>query len=391
MRSRRNEQVSKRVYAALGVFTFLIIGTVLVTSGKYLPPLFQLFFQREINLKSGTQNHVNILLLGTGGGMHDGPNLTDTMIFASIDPSNKKVTLVSIPRDLWVPQLKHKINFAYADGEAKKKGGGIIEARAAVKSVLGQNIDYTLRLDFDGFVKAIDMVGGLDVTVDNALDDSQYPLGGKENESCGHSDIEIASLSAQLATGSATELDAFPCRYEHLRFDKGVHKMDGITALKFVRSRHAEGQEGSDFARSKRQEKVISAFKEKVFSLNTFLNPVKLVSLAGVFKDSIDTDIKEEEYDDFVKLAQKLRGAKIKSAVLDSGDDQANRLGLITQGVDGNYDGQYVLVPNQGDGKFSEIQEYINCEIKIGDCIVTKNGIATPIPTPTVKSDAIKH
>lgn len=364
---------------------------MLVTSGKYLPPLFQLLFQREINLKSGTQNHVNILLLGTGGGMHDGPNLTDTMIFASIDPSNKKVTLVSIPRDLWVPQLKHKINFAYADGEAKRKGGGIIEARAAVKSVLGQNIDYTLRLDFDGFVKAIDMVGGLDVTVDNALDDSQYPLGGKENESCGHSDIEIASLSAQLATGSATELDAFPCRYEHLRFDKGVHKMDGITALKFVRSRHAEGQEGSDFARSKRQEKMISAFKEKVFSLNTFLNPVKLVSLAGVFKDSIDTDIKEEEYDDFVKLAQKLRGAKIKSAVLDSGDDQANRLGLITQGVDGDYDGQYVLVPNQGDGRFSEIQEYINCEIKIGDCLVTKNGIATPTPTPTVKSDAVKH
>ena len=68
--------------------------------------------------------------------------------------------------------------------------------------------------------------------------------------------------------------------------------MDGKTALTFVRSRHAEGEEGSDFARSKRQEKIIQAFKDKLFSFQTIINPAKIISLYDILKDSIDTDIK---------------------------------------------------------------------------------------------------
>ncbi len=379
----RSPNIKKRVYGALFVFLFLMLGIFLVTNGKYLPALFQLLFQKEIQLKTGTKDKVNILLLGIGGGTHEGPNLTDTIIFASIDPNNKKVTLVSIPRDLWMPELNQKINFAYADGEVKQKGGGIIEARAAIETLLGQDVDYTLRLDFGGFVKAIDMVGGLDVTVDNTLDDYAYPLTGKEADACGLTDEKIASLSAEIATGAATENEAFPCRYEHLRFEKGPQKMTGIEALKFVRSRHAVGGEGSDFARSKRQEKVISAFKDKIFSVNTFLNPVKLVSLAAVFEDSIDTDIKEDEYDDFVKLAQKLEGAKFNSAIIDIGDVQKGRLGiLINPRISKTYNNQYVLIPRAGNGQYLEIGNYIDCEIEVGNCEITEDGIATPTPVP---------
>ncbi len=237
-----------------------------------------------------------------------------------------------------------------------------------------------MRIFFDGFVKAIDMIGGLEVTVDKTLDDYEYPLSGKEADPCGMDEEKIASKSSEIATGSATEGEAFPCRYEHLHFDKGPQKMNGINALKFVRSRHAEGQEGSDFARSKRQEKIISAFKDKVFSAGTFLNPVKVVSLVSVLSGSIDTDIKEDEYDDFVKLAQKLKGAKLDSAILDIGDEQVGRLGLLEHPLSGDYEGQYVLVPTRGNGNYSEIQEYISCEIKYGNCEVTKNGITTPTP-----------
>lgn len=383
MRSRQ-QPVKKRVFAALLIFLILLLGVLAIKGGKYIPALFQLIFQRDIKLVTADDERVNVLLLGIAGGNHDGPSLTDTVIFASIDPDSKKVTLVSIPRDFWMPELVQKINFAYADGETKKEGGGLLASKAAVEKILGQEIDYVLRIDFDGFVKAVDMVGGLEVNIENTLEDFRYPITGRENDPCGLSDEKIASLSAEIATGAAVENEAFPCRYEHLRFEKGKTTMSGEEALKFVRSRHGINGEGSDFARSKRQEKVISAFKDKVLSVDTFLNPVKVVSLANVLSSSIDTDIKEQEYDDFIKLAQKLKDAEIQSVVLDLGDEGEGRFGLLEEpGIGREYNFQYVVVPRIGNGDYAEIQEFVECEIKHGNCIVTEAGITTPAPKPT--------
>ncbi len=380
MHDRREKKVRKRVVFSFLVFVLIIGGVFFGKLGKYFPALIDLIFKKEIQLKTTDQKKVNILFLGIGGGTHDGPQLTDTMIFATIDPKVKKVTLISIPRDFWSPQLQAKINAAYAFGEAKKEGGGLKLAKATVSDILGQPIDYGLRVDFAGFVKAVDMVGGLDVDVERAFDDYKYPLNGKEDELCGREETEIASLSAQIATGSADELEVFPCRYEHLRFEKGLQKMDGITALKFVRSRHGLNGEGSDFARSERQEKVIAAFKNKVFSVDTFLNPVNIISLAEVFDESIDTDIKENEYDDFIKLAKELRGVKITSAVLDVGDEEEERFGLLVEGFLSN---QYVLVPRVGSGKYEEIQKYVKCKIDNGSCMVGSSGIVIPTVEPS--------
>ncbi|MEN9407979.1 MAG: hypothetical protein RLZZ455_1195, partial [Candidatus Parcubacteria bacterium] len=331
MRSRLANRDAKQkkillyiLLAGLAFFILVKVVPILLTLGSVGA---QTVFNKGISLKD-TDNRVNILLLGIGGGSHEGPNLTDTIIFVSIDPRLKKMTLVSIPRDLWVPTLQAKINSAYSTGQDKENAGGLKLTKAVVSDILGQQIDYGLRIDFDGFVKAVDMMGGLEITVDRVLDDYAYPISGKEEDACGKNDDEIASLSAQIATDSATESEAFPCRYEHLHFDPGVTHMDGTTALKFVRSRHALGREGSDFARSKRQEKVIQAFKDKLLSADTFLNPVKVVSLIDVFKGSIDTDIKQDEYDDFIKLAQKMKGAAVKSAILDFGDEEVGREGL---------------------------------------------------------------
>ncbi len=277
--------------------------------------MFQLLFNKNIDLKKTTNNHINILLLGIGGGNHEGPNLTDTIIFMSIDPKTKKIDLFSIPRDMWVPDLRAKINTAYAYGEEKEKGGGLKLAKAVVKKILGQPVDYGIRIDFDGFIKAIDLVGGLDITVDNVLDDYEYPIAGKENETCGHTEEELI----ELATASS-QLDAFPCRYKHIHFDKGPQHMTGKSALEYVRSRHAQGYEGSDFARSRRQEKVITAFKNKVFSIETFFNPTKLLGLYGTLQDSIDTDIKQDEFDDFIRLAPQLKRGKMERAKIYLGE-----------------------------------------------------------------------
>lgn len=388
MHSRRRRPVRRRVIIWFFIILFILAGFGIFSLAKHLPFLWQLAFNRQINLKKTQQNRINMLILGVGGGVHEGPDLTDTIIFASIDPNTKKVILVSLPRDLWVPELNGKVNTAYTIGEDKEKGGGLVLAKAMIGKILGQQIDYGVKIDFDGFVKAIDMVGGLDIYVDNAFDDYQYPITGKEADTCGHTDEEIASFSAQLASGSANPQDVFPCRYEHLHFDRGRQHMDGTMALKYVRSRHAEGTEGSDFARSKRQQKVIEAFKEKVFSLGTILDPVKAIGLINTVQSSIDTDIKEDEYDDFIRLAQQLKGAKIISTVIDVGDDAANRLGLLVNPpISADYGNQWVLTPRTGNGDYSEIQQYVSCELKSGNCIIGQNGILTPTPllTPVTK------
>ncbi len=356
------------------IFLIVIVLVVLFFAGKaalnltrIAPFLFQLFFNYDVKLKQ-SDDHINILLLGIGGGTHQGPNLTDTIIFASLDPVKNKISLISIPRDLWIPDINGKINSAYAIGEEERNGGGLVLAEAVVQKVLGQPVDYGVRIDFSGFIKAVDEVGGLDINVDRAFDDFEYPIDGKENDPCGRTDEELKTLAT-----ASSQLEAFPCRYKYIHFNKGLQRMDGKRALEFVRSRYAQGPEGTDFARSQRQEKVIKAFNAKVLSLETIFNPARIISLYNIVKTSIDTDIKENEFDDFIRLYQKLKTAKITNAVLDMGDVETKRPGLlVTPKPLEEYNYQWVLAPRIGDGNFSEIQKYVDCEIKTGNCKISK-------------------
>lgn len=383
MRTRRRTNTRKRVIWVIIVFFLLLVGVVVIQGSRYLPALWGLVSEKEITLAETPEKKVNVLLLGVGGGSHDGPDLTDTIIFASIDPEEKKVTLASIPRDLWIPDLNAKINSAYTYAEDKEEGIGLAVTKSLVGRIIGERIDYAVKIDFAGFEKAVDMAGGLDIDVANTFDDYAYPINGLEADPCGLKDDEIASLAAEIASGSATESEAFPCRYEHLHFDEGLTKMDGETALKYVRSRHSLGEEGSDFARSKRQEKIITAFRDKIFSVDTFLNPVKFINLLTILEDSIKTDIKEEEYDDFVRLAKKMEGAKITSAIVDTGDTEDDRYGLLVNPLIGpEYGNQWVLIPRVGSNDYSEIQEYIACVQNQNNCTVGEDGIVTPTPTP---------
>ena len=362
---------NKKPLFVLGIFVVILTIFIIVKTASFYPFLFHLVFDRGVSLKQ-TDNKINILILGIGGGNHDGPNLTDTIILATLDQKSNKITLSSIPRDLWMPSLEandKKINSAYAYGEAVRKGGGgLALAEAAIRRITGQDVDYGIRIDFSGFVKAVDIVGGLDINVENSFDDYQYPINGKEDDPCGKTSEELQILASASAEQQVQELS---CRYKHLHFNKGLQRMDGEIALEFVRSRHAIGNEGSDFARSKRQEKVIKAFKDKILSAETLINPAKILDLYNVLKGSIDTDIKQDEFDDFVRLAQKMKQAKINSAVVDTGDEQAKRQGLLIHPlITSEYNLEWVLIPRLGNGNFTEIQKYINCEVKTGNCLV---------------------
>lgn len=353
----------KVIIGGLLLLFILLFGRVIFQAIKWSPVFFQYLFQKEIVLKK-TEDRVNVLFLGIGGGKHEGPLLTDTIIYASLDPEVYKATLISIPRDLWIEDLKAKINTAYAIGEEKKKGGGIILTKAVVEKILDQPVDYIIRIDFNGFVKAIDEVGGIDVEVQKSFEDFGYPIAGKETDICGFTGEEFE----RKATSSAI-LEEFPCRYEHLVFNQGLQHMGGERALKFVRSRHAKGTEGTDFARSKRQEIVIEAFKKKALSLSTLLAPGKLMGLYDVFQDSLDTNMRAEEYDDFIKLALKMKGAKTNHVVFFYSDSYSNEQGILINPLESEkYGNQWVLIPRAGNGDFSEVQKYVECEIKVGDC-----------------------
>jgi LCP family protein required for cell wall assembly len=233
--------------------------------------LSQLIFGRGVPLQS-TNNRVNILILGIAGGTHEGPDLTDTMIIASVSNTTPSVALISIPRDIWSDTLQDKINSAYHYGEEKKIGGGKTLAKAITEDVTGLVIHYVVVVDFSQFQRLIDVVGGIDVIVPTAFVDTQYPIAGKENDECG---------------GDST----YVCRYETIQFQSGLQHMDGTTALKYVRSRHAEGDDGTDFARGKRQQDVIVALKNKIMQRQPWFHPTLARQLVQIADTATDTDM----------------------------------------------------------------------------------------------------
>lgn len=294
-------------------------------------------FSQIINPKSldQTEGRTNILALGvdrrSNAGYVSGV-LTDTIMAVSFDTKKKDAVIISIPRDLYVKMDDYtsgKINSAYAFG-------GVGLTQRMVEEVLGIPIHYFVIVDFESFEEAIDILGGIDVDVEKTFDDYTYPIFGKELDLC-DGDPE------------------YNCRYRHLHFDAGLQHMDGETALAFARSRHAEGPEGGDFSRIKRQQKVALAAKDKALSLQTLTNPGKLRELFDLFSDSIETNVGFKEVERFYQLSQNFEEGEVSSYLLDGSWDNEEAL-LHTPKAE-LYGGSYVLVPKAGN--YSEIHYFV--------------------------------
>lgn len=305
------------------------------------------------------EGRINVLFLGMAGGKHDGATLTDTIILASYNPKNRQVDLISIPRDLWVEKHQDKVNTLYQTGLAQNNG--LEFARNGIGQVLGIKIPYAVRVDFSGFTKAVDLAGGINVKVERSFDDYLYPIEGKENDLCGYIETELEvdedkskqkilkRPEGQIATDSA-KLE-FPCRYEHISFKQGFVSMDGKTALQFSRSRNGTNNEGTDFARSKRQQLILQTFKDKVLSLEILSDPRRMIELIKTFGNNVETDIPQAKYPEFIILFKNID--KVNDYVLDSKGD--NPLLIIPPPE--NY-GAWVLIPQDND--YSKIHQYIN-------------------------------
>lgn len=307
-----------------------------------------------------------VLLLGLRGDNSTGGFLTDTMILGVVDSRVRKISLISIPRDLWVPipvssteKIQTKINAAYAIGlddrkytkkEAKYTGaaGGGELAKSVVEQVFGIPVRYFVSLDFKGFEKSIDILGGVELDVTLPFDDKFFPITGKEEESCGKSEEEIKAVTATMS-GYLLE-QQFTCRYEELKFDKGVTHMDGLTALKFARSRHSEIN-GSDFARSIRQKQIMLAVKNKVFQLGFLPRAIPFIqSLSGDLRTDISLDVMRN-------LAS--QASDLKTYVVSSLSLSTDNALMETFSADR----QYILIPKSGQDDWQSIRDFVSSQI----------------------------
>lgn len=280
-----------------------------------------------------TSDRTNLLIMGYGGGGHDGAYLTDSMLVVSLLPQSHHTSLVSVPRDLWVQYPPNsgtytKINsiYEFASQNDHVPAAGGEAAIQKVSLVTGMHVNYWLTIDFTGFKKVIDAIGGVDVYVPDSFN-ACYP----KNDDAAKDPSWIK-----------------------VQFDKGMQHMDGERAITYARAREplavcGQGQsenlaELTDFGRSARQQITIKAVLAQIKQASTWPH---LYGAMDALQQAIHTNMSLADLSAF-------------ALKMDLNDPKAARIGLSNQNVleDGQSDdGQYILKP--ANGNWSAIPPYI--------------------------------
>ncbi len=283
-----------------------------------------------------SEDTVTVLLLGIDQRRDEpGPWRTDTMMLLTLDPKTMRAGVLSIPRDLWVPIPGYgdgRINTAHVQGELyNHPGGGPALARETVEYNLGIPINYHVRVNFDAFEKLVDMIGGIDIYVEETINDPLYP------------DHHYG--------------------YDPLYIEAGWQHFNGELALKYARTRHGN----SDFDRARRQQQVLLAVLERVTSLQL------LPQIAGrsseiyqMFQDSVETNLAMDQILALAGVAIKVERPNIRFAVIDR---QATQNWVTPQGAQ-------VLIP---------LREEIR---RLRDYILWTDGVIADVPLQQAPPEA---
>ncbi len=265
-------------------------------------------------------NRLDILILGIRGeddpdAKDGGPLLTDAMLVFSFDKTNKKASIVSIPRDLYVKIDKNKedkINAAYEYGYYHK-GDGISYTKELISKVTGVYVDKVIVLDFSSFEKIIDDVGGIDIVL-------------------------AAPFSESQQWGYKFSLPA------------GPNHLDGVNALYYMRSRFST----SDFDRSRRQQELMFALKNKLTNLNFWSDPIKTIAIFNSIRSNIKTDINIWNIKELIDLTKEIDSSdKIKKYIISTDN-------LVYESHTSS--GSYILLP-KGDN-FTQIKQLFQDVLK---------------------------
>lgn len=272
-------------------------------------------------LNTEGDGRLNVLLMGRGGTENEAPDLTDTLLIASIDLENQSTSLLSIPRDTWVTVNGSgmKINATYstikqnaiAKGTNKDDAEveGIKKTIEVVRNVAGVPIHKYVLTDYKAFRDVVNALGGVDITLDKAIYDS----------------------------------------FTGWSFKAGPQTMNGDTALKLARSRH--GSARGDFDRNENQRKLLIAMRKKATSTGIVANPVKLNSLANAVQKNIKTDLSIDEAKTVFDKTKEMQDSSIVSLDLAKPDEP-----LVTTG---NINGQSIVRPTLGISDYTKIRAYV--------------------------------
>jgi anionic cell wall polymer biosynthesis LytR-Cps2A-Psr (LCP) family protein len=364
LKPKRRHGGLKKILAGIVLVVFILGGLIMFKAVNLSDKIFvgqkYSFFQKiQLAIRGAfggetligeDLGQVNVLLLGIGGEGHDGPYLTDTMIVAQLRPDIGQATLTSLPRD-YLAELPNglgyrKINAAFAEGYNLHKDFNEAGrwATQTTEKISGLKIPYFAVVDFKGFEKAIDLLGGLNIEVDREFTDFEYPNGDK-------------NVAGPICSASPEDTSS-GCRYLKVNFLAGNQKMSGETALRFARSRHGNNGEGSDFARSLRQQKVISSFRTKMLELNLITDSGKINTLLNTFADHFHTNINPAELFRLYSLTKEKNIQKFLSSSLDE------ESGLLCPKIL-EESGAWVLVPCAGKNA-EDVQNFFKNSFVIG-------------------------
>ncbi len=229
------------------------------------------------------KERVNILLMGVDQRPDEVFARSDTLILVTIDPNSKTAGMLSVPRDLWVSipgYGEDRINKAFFNGEKDKyPGGGPALAMKTIQYNLGVPVHFYMSVDFSGFEKIIDTLGGVEIDVPETIDDPTYP-----DNNYG---------------------------YEPLYIEAGHYTLNGHETLRYARTRHTSG---SDFSRARRQQQVLLAIRDKALQLGMV---PKIPELWNAMSDTVQTDLQLVDILELAQLADEIDTTNIKSAVID--------------------------------------------------------------------------
>ncbi len=275
---------------------------------------------RPLPTWEGTER-VNILVMGVDEReSEEGPWRTDTMMILTIDPLTQSGGMLSVPRDLWVPIPgfdEGRINTANYVGDLYDyPGGGPALAMRTVEYNLGVRIHYYVRVNFRAFIELVDLIGGIDVYVEEEINDPTYP--------------------------SSDPAD--PNGFDPLYIPAGWQHMDGRLALRYARTRHGS----SDFERAERQQQVLMAILDKVTRLDLLPQVApRAAEMWEMLNESVQTDLTLDQIVRLANLATQVSRDSIRAGVIDADYTEMWE----------TPDGQQVLVPVRE--RIRQLRDYI--------------------------------
>jgi LCP family protein required for cell wall assembly len=314
-------------------------------------------------LKGEDNGRVNILIAGNSSDDvgHDGADLTDSIMIASINTKNNTMFLLSVPRDLYVdiPGTGYqKINDAYVAGQADNfsatgyPNGGMGQLEQIVSQDFGIPIDYYALIDYSALRDAVNAVGGISVNIQ-----SSDPRG-------------LYDPSIDFVTHGPL-----------VKLTNGIHELNGEQALDLARARGdtygSYGYADSDFTRTQNQQLMVLALKSKAETAGVLSNPAKLASLADAIGNNVHTDFSLSEVHRLYDLTKDISPSNTKTLTLNNINGTDYLANYTTD------DGEDALIPAAGEDDYSQIQALLsqltssNPVVQEGAQVVVLNGTDT--------------